>query len=84
MNVVESMTRIDLVHPYLIRVWRAEEAILEAYSNEDLYAALREIPWDATDQRQLAETLRVMPRVNAVEVTHKYSGHGVVVYNDWP
>ena len=94
-KVIESMTRIQ-IYPYIIRVWRAEESVRGKYDNSDLDAAARKAANDARVANDsdpvpcspvdvaIMKTLEAMPRVNAVEIVHKDTGNGMLVYPEWP
>lgn len=99
--VIESMLRIELrLYPkdpplLICRIWRNEEDIEIAFSNEDLRRAAESCfrmtmarlagRTDATliTRRVLLRTLGKMPRVNAVEIVDE-CGNGAVVYSSWP
>lgn len=78
--VIESMTTI-CVGRYTIRVWRAENEVLDHYDNPDLLDKAYQL--GAASQAALAEGIGQMPRVNAVEVKDE-GGDGVVLYHEWP
>lgn len=79
--VIESMTAYA-TRDFRVRVWRAETEVKDLYANEDIHNFLFEA-YDATSQKQLAESVLEFDRVTAAEVTD-YHGNGVVLYKEWP
>lgn len=82
-RVVESMTRMQ-VNSCIIRVWRDESHVCGHYDNSDLHNLLPTAQFERWTMAQIAEAFAKVSRVNAVEVTSKATGEGVLIYPDWP
>ena len=86
--VIESMTRVER-GPYIVRIWRQEEVIVDkdtlkdGYDNDDVRLVILRIPWTSLNPKRIVEEVVKLPRINAVEVINR-QGDGIVYYPDWP
>jgi hypothetical protein len=78
----ESMTKIQF-GTWTIRIWRKIDSLDHTYRDVDIYLALNSGDPVKGDIRDLFGKLLSCERVNAVEILDP-SGHGNVVYKDWP
>ena len=82
--VIESMTTFQR-DGLTIRIWQAEDEVLDSYDRSDLELRLGQILFNMDTPRigKVAEALANLPGVNAVEVKNA-KGNGIVLYKEWP